>query len=137
MYSLAASLSVSLCVSASLSVCLSVCLTVRVCPSLCASLQVPCGWNFRPFSERARQLVQEGAICLSVPLCASLICTHTPRSRYVHSFLGLGATEAQESLQRYLAAPDHGIISSREVTDPCLLLDYRLVSHFDSLKQTH
>ncbi len=27
-----------------------------------AELLVPCGWNFRPFSERARNLVQEGAI---------------------------------------------------------------------------
>lgn len=62
----------------------------------------------------------------------SLCCTFASWSRYVHSFLGLGATEAQKSLQRYLADRGHGIISSysprqvqaREVTDPCLLLDY-------------
>jgi Golgi nucleoside diphosphatase len=45
-----------------------------------------------------------------------------PIELYVHSFLGLGATEAQDSLQRYLAAPDQ--VQARQVTDPCLLVDY-------------
>ena len=44
---------------------------------------------------------------------------------YVHSFLGLGLTEAQLGQQRYLATqPDPPAEEQRRVTDPCLLRGY-------------